>query len=314
MTIAAAVVAAGMAAPVGAAQLGTAAPGNVSVPQATLGTLVPVQVYEKSRIGVGGVGLRNRVSGGIEVSAGGVTGATHAYLYWAVITSAAPLDVHFKPTISRRSPSTSSTVTLNGKIIGTGSSPCWGGKQITVFKADVPISVAPGSGYYEVKFASTASGDTRGTDPWAVDAKFPLMEGASLVLIATGPRTVALYDTGLAGKTFVASSGLSYTLSMPRASNDLQFLSIGADGQSGQSRFARKSTASEVVTVNGRKLSGPGSDFNNSDWNGSAGTPLPQLWDNSIHQFTQASTNKMNVAITGGDDCLTPVANAATMF
>ena len=73
--------------------------------------------------------------------------------------------------------------------------------------------------------------------------------------------------------------------------------------------------AKETTTINGLAVAGPGSAYNDSDWNGSAGYPLPQLWDDTGHNVTAASprgTTRLNVTFktnSATPDCLTPVAN-----
>jgi len=63
-------------------------------------------------------------------------------------------------------------------------------------------------------------------------------------------------------------------------------------------------------------IAGPGSNFNDGDWNGSSARPLPQLWDDVGHDITtatKAGTTSLAVSIGNGGkipyDCMTPVAN-----
>ena len=54
------------------------------------------------------------------------------------------------------------------------------------------------------------------------------------------------------------------------------------------------------------------SDYNDSDWNGSDGKPLPQLWDTAGHDIAglvSSGANGIDVEIITGDDCVTTVAN-----
>ena len=39
----------------------------------------------------------------------------------------------------------------------------------------------------------------------------------------------------------------------------------------------------ETARIDGTLVAGTGSDYNDSDWNGSDGKPLPQLWDTAGH-------------------------------
>lgn len=269
--------------------------------------------FANARYGTGGVGLRNRGGGSIEVST--VTGPVKAaYLYWAVISNGTPPSASGRPSISRRIPTASSATALTGTVIGTGPSPCWPGNVITVFKASVPSSVANGAGTYEVKFPSGAGGSTAGGDPWVVTPQLPLLEGASLVIVgpASDGTSVAVYDQGLAGTTF--SSALSYSLPLPKKANgQLAIIDfIGADGQHGFGRPADSSASNEVTRINGSAIAGTGSPYRDSDWNGSAGLPLPELWDTTSHVVTslvKSGATKLDVSFTAQGDCLTPVAN-----
>ena len=111
-----------------------------------------------------------------------------------------------------------------------------------------------------------------------------MLEGASLVMIYNGASTVALYDAGLAGKT-LASGTLTYTLRLPRTYTEfLRYDNIGADGQIGFGREPTSSTSKEEAFVGATKIAGPGSNDNDSLWNGgvsvwsrSCGTPRPLI-------------------------------------
>src|SRR3954453_3863562 len=136
-----------------------------------IGSIAAANVFTKANYGTGSVALRNRLAGGLEVSTV-PTPVKAAFLYWAVITDGSVPAADTKPTLKRLSPSTAS-VTLTGKVVGTGASPCWGGTGITVFKATVPTSVANGNGLYEIVFPTGASGSSRGNDPWFGTQNFP---------------------------------------------------------------------------------------------------------------------------------------------
>jgi hypothetical protein len=143
-----------------------------------------------------------------------------------------------------------------------------------------------------------------------------------MVIVGTGTATqrVLIADKGLSGKTFHGNPGFSYSLTFPKpitATGKLTlFESIGADGQQGISRTAEPGFADESTVINGVEIAGPGSTFNDSDWNGSSARPLPQLWDDIGHDITGATpagTTTLDITIRNqgeaGYDCLTPVAN-----
>ncbi|MCI0734944.1 MAG: hypothetical protein L0Y50_01480 [Beijerinckiaceae bacterium] len=300
-------------------------PATKAVTPRTLTPLLPYRDYTRAQYATGGVALRNRARGVIGVS-GAVGKVQAAYLYWAVIINDGSRPTVKNITLVRSWPSPAESVALTGIEVGSGDSPCWGvnGTQgtIKIYRASVPLSVANGNGTYVVVL-NGASGLTGGQDPWdpVAGVKFPLFEGASLVIIGTGESTVAIYDKGLSGRTFFSNPGISYSLPLPAtvAGEPVLFDNIGADGQHGESRSDIASTSREVTTINGIKIAGPGSPANDSDWNGSSGFPLPQLWDDTGHDITaaaKAGTTKLNVSISAppakGNDCLTPVANVVS--
>jgi hypothetical protein len=285
------------------------------------GTLEAAAVTAGSQFGSGGVGLRNRGAGSIAVS-GVVAPVQVAYIYWAVITKGAATAANKSIMLQRLFPTPVSAVTtIAGTNVGSGPSPCWPqGNTITVFRGTVPTTVANGNGVYEVTLLKGASASTTGGDPWVGTQKVPLMEGASLVIIGKGTATqrVAIYDVGLSGQTFAGNTGISYSLTLPIATTGklTLFESIGADGQQGKSRLAIASVANETTVINGVTIAGPGSNFNDGDWNGSSARPLPQLWDDVGHDITAATPNgtkTLDVSISNGGetppDCMTPVAN-----
>jgi hypothetical protein len=284
------------------------------------GAITAHNIFTGAQFSSGGVALRNRGTGSISIS-GVLTPVKAAYIYWAVITSGAATAADEKVMVERLSPTpASATVTVTGTLLGTGGTPCWTGNTISVFRGVVPTTVATGNGLYKVTLLAGAGGSTAGGDPWVGTPVLPLMEGASIVIVGTGTsaQRVVLYDTGIAGKTFHGNPGFSYSLTLPVAATGklTLFDSIGADGQHGISRTAEPGFSDESTEINGVFIAGPFSLFNDSDWNGSSGEPLTQLWDDVGHDITSATpsgTKVLNVAIGNeGEstfDCMTPVAN-----
>jgi hypothetical protein len=279
--------------------------------------------FTNSTYATGGAALRNRATAAIEISGlPGGSAASAAFLYWAVITEgSAPLAVSSLK-LSRAYPLPAASATITGVVIGTGPSPCWSGNTISVFRAGVPTSLVTGNGSYRVSIPSTpgSTGTTDGSDPW-VEQELPLWEGASLAVVAPGSTTVAIYDTGLAGATLnFAFGSLSYTLDLPSQTSGGQVLidNIGADGQIGSSRTAGYLVAQEQSYVNGLQIAGnyaSGYEDSDSDWNGSSGFPLPQLWDDTGHDITDAApygTSALSVLVYSPYDCITAVANVVS--
>jgi hypothetical protein len=291
-------------------------PGALARPMADveIGRVAPARVFRNASFGTGAVGLRNRGGGGIEVS--GASGEIKAaFLYWAVITQGEP-NAAVSSVLLRQRISRGEFTRIRGTVVGKGPSPCWLGDRITVFRGAVPLSLATGNAHYRIELLDGGSGRRDGADPW-VSSPLPLMGGASLVLIGTGSQTIALYDKGLAGRTFYPR--LSYALELPvtaRGADQVIFHNIGADGQIGVSTRAFAQTARDVMSIGDppRPIAGPGSAVNDSAWNGAIAGPLPQLWDNTTHDVTaEAAAAKvagiMPVRVSAPDDCLTPVAN-----
>ncbi|MCC6306424.1 MAG: hypothetical protein IT545_14685 [Rhodobacteraceae bacterium] len=278
----------------------------------------PSRIYPQAIVATGGTGLRNLPGGGIDIA--GLGGATaDAWLYWAVITEGEPKPETARIALQRNLPTRAGPRWLTGTPIGRGANPCWDGDRITVYRVRVPVWLANGNGSYLVTLPAGLPGSIAGEDPWT-GSPLPAYEGASLVLIQrheAGP-TVAIFDSGLAGLTFVADPGLDVDLVLPAATVTLsgakQVHIIGADGQDGWAGYATDAAPSgEVTRHNGVALGGPGSPRNDSDWNGSAGQPLTKLWDNRAVDATEAIKPgdlvlDFTVFQPAGVDCLTPVA------
>ena len=275
-------------------------------------------VFTKSSYATGGVALRNRGAGNISVS-GLVGPSTTVFLYWAVITPTAAVPAAATSVqIQRLFPGVSANVVVPGVAVGRGPAPCWqAGSVITVFRAAVNPAIVTGNGSYQLRILPGGSGRVDGADPWAVPFLTPAWEGASLVVIGAGTGTVSIFDSGLAGHSFWPP--FNYSLNLPSATiagRTTLFDNIGADGQHGFARNAfNVGIADETTTINGWPVAGPGSNYSDSDWNGSSGLPLPELWDDTGHNITAATpqgTTALNIRINqvgSAADCLSLVAN-----
>ena len=190
--------------------------------------------------------------------------------------------------------------------------------RVTVFRGEIPLSLANGNGLYLILLKPGANGSRSGESPW-VASDLPLFEGVSIVLIGSGNATVTVYDSGLAGKMFFDE--FAYKLNSPVSvanAAEVLFHNIGADGQTGVGLDEIAATASEITTLNGRRIAGPGSPAGSGDWNGNVAAPLPQLWDNTTHNVTieakaGGSPLILPFTITAPDDCLVAVANVLSI-
>ncbi|HMD16837.1 MAG TPA: hypothetical protein VKH18_09225 [Terriglobales bacterium] len=256
--------------------------------------------YASASYGTGGVALRNRRTGEIAIS--GVSGSTQAaWLYWAVLLSnptATQLTKVAKVTIARTYPTgapSPSSAAVTGTLLNVGGDPCWGSSGAWVYRAAVPTTVATGNGLYKITLSTAESGLTDGEDPWDGNRKFPMWEGATLVIVGQGSATVGLLD-GQAGTTFL-SGGYSNYYQLPAtvaAGSQVLLDNFGYDGQLGSSRFGSASQETSTALgwpsqVNNILFAGQGStEASDSDWDGSSGWPLPQLWDDTGHDISNA--------------------------
>lgn len=278
----------------------------------------PALTIANAQYASAGVALRNRTSGAIQIS--GIAGPVkRAYLYWAFLyrstTPPATQSIGFCPSTA----TSSACSTKTGTLLATGADTCWGSSGVAVYRADVTSSVA-GNGLFLVTLGAGASASNSGADPWT-SVTFPAAEGASLVVVGTGAKTVSVYDRGLSGATFFGST--SYTLNVPGGVKKTPVLwdNIGADGQTGSGRLVGFGVAKEKTYINGVQIAGPGVDttvngVTGSDWDGGVGSPLPQLWDDTGHSLPTAAANvgasalAVRVSSAGASfDCVTPIAN-----
>jgi hypothetical protein len=277
-----------------------------------------------------GVSLRNRRFGIINLS-GAVKPIKKAILYWAyLISNTKPIPVlgSTQKIAGFCSYSSGSGGGVNiscnnpivGQLIATGVDPCWGSGRMLIYGVDITTKLSGiyGSvnGSYQISLTSDQSADSSGSDPWSSSSvAFPAAEGASLVVVGTGDKTVNIYDQGISGKTFNKSK-LTYNLLLgsTAAPSEARFDNIVADGQIGAGRRPYSIATGETITINGTKISGLGSTLIDSASDGTSGWPLPQLWDDTGHDITDlaAGNNKLVVEHSSGGDCLTPIANVVS--
>ncbi|MEQ9258992.1 MAG: hypothetical protein RIG84_07815 [Roseovarius sp.] len=293
--------------------MGLSEAARADIPEEVIdGVVRPTLKYDNATVVTAGVGLRNRASGAIEL--GGLpVGAQmqRVFLYWNIITSGEPPAGADKMTIQRVGPGSNPSATVTGKVIGQGSTPCWGGDRNVVYRALVPRRVVNQNGTYLITLPNNVAGKTDGTNPWDGNT-LPAYNGASLVAVAEGSGHVMIYEEPISGRMF--SSSLQYRLRVPvpaRVSSLMILHMINSDGQSGGANYSDAAgTAREIVNVNGLRVSGQTSDGYDSDWNGATGGRVHQLWDNAIRALPNGLvSNQARVRHVAGADCLVPVAN-----
>lgn len=305
------------------AQMGAAPKGQPPKPATELEPINPsFKIISEGHVAAG-CGLRNVTSCQIRLR-GLPPGSTivKALLYWAFTSTTGTGS-------TKQSTITFAGNAVTGTLVGSGVDACWCGGTNVVYRAAVKPFVT-GNGGYGVALSSGATPQTNGASPWdqtlcPANANQGLAEGASLVVVYTvsdASNTTLIYDSGLAGREFQANNGLSYTIDKVPAVGEgpTIFTEIGSDGQTGGGLTT--TLTSKTTTVNDTPIAGPGAaengGDNDSDWNGTDGVPLNQLWDTHSHSLTSGivSSDSDDISIvddTGGTDCLIPIANVLTV-
>lgn len=310
------------------AQLGAVSPGTES-DDPSLGAIPPSFTYTNAAHVANGASLRD--SGKATIRLRGMPGdakVIKAWLYWDFTSLTSPTFAQSRVLFGRTDGwffqpffEFFTLYPLYGTQIGSGADPCWFGGNNFAFRADV-TKLVNGNGDYVVALFPGATSSTNGSNPWGATAPTtgPLAEGASLVVIyhssAEPMGTVLLYDQGLAGTQFNVG-GLSYSLAgvptIPGVSSSI-FTELAADGQIGAGVTAVSGTSGKITTLNSTMIAGPGSVVNDSDWDGTDGVPLNQLWDTHSHDVTGDLVSGTNtVTISSTNDCVVAISNALTV-
>lgn len=190
---------------------------------------------------------------------------------------------------------------------GDHADPCWGMAGNHSYVADVTRLVPIGGHLnqdYRVVIQFDADTSTTGQNPWSPvepDQKIRV-EGATLVVVyrtqdTTGP--VFVYDA-LNNAMFAGTA--QFDLLHPGLDGRGRFTMAGADGQRG---FGHDNAISNELTFfNGSQIAGP--PVASSDWDGSDGWPLVQLWDTHTHNV-ELNGSVSSVRYQASGDCLVPV-------
>ncbi len=247
-----------------------------------------------------GVGMRNIGSGTVSLSVPAGATITRTWMFWGVIWSGSP-------------PANTADIngtTVNGTLLGTSGSPCWGGSGINFYVADVSGLATTGAN----ALSNFPSGLTNGALPQSQPRVFPLCEGATLVAVFTHPawdyNTIRIFGGAQTfGSQSVNSVLGAFTgwMSGNPADQLAQTSFIMADGQR---RFA-----SDASRFNGVLTSGPGTAIKTADaFDGADGivtvSATDGLWDTHSLNVSSFFPNGVNTAaiatsIAGsGGDCL----------
>jgi hypothetical protein len=210
-----------------------------------------------------------------------------------------------------RKGSDSAPVLLDGNLVvgkktADNTDPCWGREGNHSYIADVTDYTNQRGGPnqdYEVVLPFGDKTSTAGENPWAAtNSPAVLLEGASLIVIYKNDKTRgALFVFAPPGDNMFTSSA-NYALATPGLGAGL-FTMVGADGQrgAGHDNFL----SNELTFFDGNQIAGP--SIAASDWDGSDGLTLPQLWDTHTH-LVKLSNNPSKLEYETKGDCLVPVA------
>jgi hypothetical protein len=187
--------------------------------------------------------------------------------------------------------------------------PCWGLAGNHSYVADVTRLVPLGGHLnqdYEVVLQFGAETSTTGQNPWLSPEpnQRVRVEGATLVVVYRTQDTtgqVFVYD---APGDSMFSGTAQFDLLHPGLDGAARFTMVGADGQRGLSGYDNVAS-NELTFFNGDQIAGP--PVASSDWDGSDGWPLVQLWDTHTHEV-KLNGNVSEVRYQASADCLVPVA------
>jgi hypothetical protein len=186
--------------------------------------------------------------------------------------------------------------------------PCWGMAGNHSYVADVTRLVPIGGHLnqdYQVVLQFGIETSTSGQNPWSAPEpnQKVRVEGATLVVVYRTQDTtgsVFVYDPP-SGSMFSATA--QFDLMHPALDGAARFTMAGADGQRGAGHD--NSFSNELTFFNGDQIAGP--PVASSDWDGSDGWPLVQLWDTHTHLVTLRGPVSQ-IQYQAGGDCLVPVA------
>ena len=255
----------------------------------------PAFKFERARHVANGVAMRNRTSGTIHLR--GVPNGRRvisALLYWNVLDNAFIGSNTFPVLFNGNR--------VNGTKTADNPDPCWFGVIGSHSYVANVTQFVDGSGHpnqdYEVVLQFDELTSTTGQNPWSpVEFQDVRAEGAGLIVVYedsfSGP--LYIYDN-LSNSMFFSNATFNLSHNVHRAS--ALFTMFGVDGQRG---FGHNNiVTNERTFFNLAQIAG--NPVTNSDWDGSDGWPLPQLWDTHTHIVTLLG-NTSTVRYQAGGDC-----------
>ena len=261
----------------------------------------PTRKFEFADHVANGIALRNRIEGTIRLRGAPVPSKVLAALLYFNFSDGSREGLRNVPVLFNAN-------RIVADKTGDHDDPCWGMAGNHSYLADV-TQLVPIGGHlnqdYQVVLQFDADTSTTGQNPWATPepGQKIRVEGATLVVVYRTPDTtgpVFVYD---AINNSMFSGTAQFDLLHPNLAATGRFTMVGADGQRG---LGYDNIASNELTFfDGLQIAGP--PVASSDWDGSDGWPMPQLWDTHTHNV-KLNGSISSVRYQASGDCLVPVA------
>ena len=262
----------------------------------------PTRTFEYADHVANGVAIRNRTAGTIHLRGAPVPSKVLAALLYFNFSDGSRDGQRIVPVLFNSN-------RVVARKTGDHDDPCWGMTGNHSYVADVTQLVPIGGDLnqdYQVVLEFNAETSTTGQNPFLTPEPSQKVrtEGATLVVVyrtkdTTGP--VFVYE---ALNNSMFSGTAQFDLLHPNLANFGRFTMVGADGQRGFSGYDNIGS-NELTFFDGNQIAGP--PIASSDWDGSAGWPLPQLWDTHTH-YVKLDGSISSVRYQASGDCLVPVA------
>ena len=259
----------------------------------------PTYRFNRARHVVNGVAMRNRTDGTVHLR--GVPARRRvlaALLYWNFLDD--------EEIGTRTFPALFNGNKVIGRKAADSPDPCWAnvvGSHSYVANVTQYIPTTRPNQDYEVVLFFDDLTSTTGQNPWSPsEVQDVRTEGAGLIVIYEERNSGPVYIYDRLNDSMIVGSE-TFNLLHPSSRRPALFSMLGADGQRGGGHT--NTAGNELTFFNGDQIAGP--PVTSSDWDGSDGWPLPQLWDTHTHHVRLDGTIA-NVRYQGGGDCLVPVA------
>ncbi len=257
---------------IGSLESASPRPASKAVQERAEEQLKPSHQFEFADHVANGVAMRNRTSGTIHLR--------------GIPIRSKPLRalLYFNFSDDKEEGASSNPVLFNGNVItakktGDHLDPCWGSVGSHSYVADVtdlmPLGVNLNQDY-DVVLPFDGATSTTGQNPWSpVENQKVRMQGATLVLVYRNQDSIGAVYVYDAINNAMFSGSAAFTLLHGNHESPGLFTMVGADGQRGTGHD--NTLSNELTFFNAGQIAGP--PVASSDWDGSDGWPLVQLWE-----------------------------------